>query len=291
LSLRFPFQLLHKAGLRRDQFARSPLRDIARFLSSRGLIPTEILVGSPVETTFKVRTGPLEVSYYLTPGDDFGSALFWRPAGVLESDVLPVFIEFATSSTWFVDVGAHTGIYSLLAGAASPACEVVAFEPHPLTHARLNANIRANGFEGRCTALQAAAGRSSGVARPHTPDDLTMCSLSDSGDALEISVVALDELIPKDGRTSLVKIDVEGHEDEVLEGMSAVMRDSHPAIFFECNPGGPANAIEQLLRAHGYSVFSLRTGKLTRLSRLVPEEFSRGHHNFLARWEREGPSE
>jgi FkbM family methyltransferase len=231
------------------------------------------------------------VSYSLTPGDDFGSALFWRPAAVLESDVLPVFIKFARSTSRFVDVGAHTGIYSLLACAASPACQVMAFEPHPLTYDRLNANIRANGFEGRCTAFQAAVGRSSGVARLRTPDDLTMCSLSDSGDALEISVVALDELIPKDGRTSLVKIDVEGHEYEVLEGMSAVIRDSRPAIFFECNPGGPADAIEQFLRAHGYSVFSLQTGKLSRLSRLAPEEFSRGHHNFLARWGQEEPTE
>jgi FkbM family methyltransferase len=225
------------------------------------------------------------VSYCLTPGDDFGSALFWRSTSVLENDVLPLFVEYAKSSSRFIDVGAHTGIYSLLACAASPACEVVAFEPHPLTCRRLRANIRGNGFEGRCKAIEAAAGRSGGVAHLHAPDDLTMCSVSESRDALEISVVALDELIPKDGRTSLVKIDVEGHEYEVLEGMSAVILDSHPAIFFECNPNGPAAAIEELLRRHRYAIFALRTGKMTRLSGLAPQEFGRGHHNFLAKWE------
>ncbi len=85
-----------------------------------------------------------------------------------------------------------------------------------------------------------------------------------------------------DGRTSFVKIDVEGHEPEVFEGMSRVIADSRPKILFECNPGGPAVRCESILRDNGYSLFSLVDRNVRELSRLIPEDIPAGQHNFLA---------
>jgi hypothetical protein len=64
--------------------------------------------------------------------------------------------------------------------------------------------------------------------------------------------------------------------------MTEILIDSHPVIFFECNPGGQASLIDQFLRGKGYRIFSIVHGDIRELQRLIPEDIPRQHHNFLA---------
>jgi hypothetical protein len=68
-----------------------------------------------------------------------------------------------------------------------------------------------------------------------------------------VPVSTADAVLPADMPVDLVKIDVEGFEDKVLEGMQETLKRWHPAIIFEVLPGGPAKAIEDVLRPLGYS--------------------------------------
>ena len=108
-----------------------------------------------------------------------------------------------------------------------------------------------------------------------------MCHLGTEG-TIAVNTLTLDSVIPRDGKTKLVKMDIEGSEDKALLGMAETICDSRPVIFFECNPGGPAAAIETTLRGYGYRLYSIVGGHPCELKKLVPEEFSHGHHNFLA---------
>lgn len=272
-------------GLRRRHLTLPVLRGVAQLLSQRHLIPFEFLAGAPLATTFRLQITELSFYYKVDPGDLFGALLYWRGLAPFEPDTIPLFIEYARSAPRVVDAGAHTGIYSLLACAANPNLEVFCFEPNPATFQRLERNLALNDFSRRCTAIRAAVSSEQGTASLKTADDQTMCTLEgrSSPSAIEVAVTSLDSVLPLDAKTRLMKIDVEGHEDKVLQGAVKTIEASRPIIFFECNPGNRAQSIETLLRERDYSLFSLLNGKPKELSKLVPEDLPHGHHNFLAR--------
>jgi FkbM family methyltransferase len=275
-------QVLHGIGLRRTHFTLPVLRDIACLLCRAHLVPPDLLIGAPVDTTFELTVEGLRFQYDLEGEDLFGSALFWCGASSFERDTVPLFIKFAKNSHRIVDVGAHTGFYTLLASVANPGCEVMSFEPLPATFKRLMKNIRVNNLSARCVAFEAAASDRVSMTSLSVPIDKTMTFVDAAAGTVSVCTTTLDSVIPRDGKTKLVKIDVEGHESEVLAGMNRTLIDSRPVIFFECNPGGPAADIEEFLHSHSYRIFSIVNGHPKELHRLIPEDIPHRHHNFLA---------
>jgi FkbM family methyltransferase len=276
------FQALHGIGLRRTHFTMPVIRDIACLLCRAHLVPPDLLMGAPVETTFELSVKGLRFQYDLDADDLFGSGLFWRGGSTFEEDTVPLFVEFAKNAPRIVDVGAHTGFYTLLACVANPACEVMSFEPLPATFKRLMKNIRVNNLATRCLAFEAAVSDRASKTSLSVPADKTMSFIDNVAGTVPVCTTTLDDVIPRDGKTKLVKIDVEGHEPAVLAGMSRTLMDSRPIILFECNPGGPAAVIEDFLRTHSYRIFSIVNSQPKELKRLIPEELPHKHHNFLA---------
>lgn len=160
-----------------------------------------------------------------------------------------------------VDVGANVGNHALFF--AAHFAEVLAFEPHPRTHAllALNASLRSNV---RCfpfalsdrvgTAMLATPPGNAGMASIETAD-----GAADSRGAVEVPLRRLDDLAELAGRrVALLKIDVEGHEAAVIRGAQAVLRRDRPAVVFEQLADdiedGSSPALDAL-RGCGYSRF------------------------------------
>ncbi len=262
--------------------ARRPLRSLVRLLSQRDIVPLDLLMDAPLDAVFRMRFPEATFRYHVAPGDALGARLFWQDWQHWEPDTIPAFARFAKTSARVLDVGAHTGVYTLYTCALNPEAEVFSFEPLPQPYSRLVENCELNAFESRCKTFQAAASDGAGHARFHIAEDATMSRIVDSGGELDVPVVRLDEVVPLDGKTNLVKMDVEGHEYRALLGMQGIMNDSHPAILFECNPGGRGSEIAALLREHGYRLLHVAQGKMTPISELIPEHYPHGCHNFLA---------
>ncbi|MCW0199179.1 FkbM family methyltransferase [Sphingopyxis sp.] len=146
----------------------------------------------------------------------------------------------------FVDIGANQGLYSLLA-AQNPHCEAaVAFEPVAATFALLRDNIALNGMGAAIKPVHAAVSLHSGIARIATDRAHSgTASLRDAtgagagGEEIRIlGIAGVDTLIdgaPIGGTVPLiVKIDVEGHEEAVIEAlMASAHRGRIAAIFYE----------------------------------------------------------
>ena len=160
-----------------------------------------------------------------------------------------------------VDVGANVGNHALFF--AAHFAEVLAFEPHPRTHAllALNASLRSNV---RCfpfalsdrvgTAMLATPPGNAGMASIEQAD-----GAADSRGAVEVPLRRLDDLAELAGRrVALLKIDVEGHEAAVIRGAQAVLRRDRPAVVFEQLADdiedGSSPALDAL-RGCGYSRF------------------------------------
>lgn len=164
----------------------------------------------------------------------------------------------------FVDIGANQGLYSLLA-AQNPNCATaIAFEPVAATFALLRDNIALNGAEARIRPVHAAVSLHSGIATIATDSAHSgTASLRDaaaSGPGTEdiriLGIAGVDTLLPDD-LPLIVKIDVEGHEETVVEALAAsAHRDRLIAIFYEIDERWTdAAAIEARLRSAGFTRF------------------------------------
>lgn len=163
----------------------------------------------------------------------------------------------------FVDIGANQGLYSLLA-ARNPHCEqAIAFEPVGATFALLRDNIALNGLGGAVKPVHAAVSLRSGTARIATDRahsgtaSLRAASVAGGEEIRILGISGVDALL--EGTLPLiVKIDVEGHEEAVID---ALMASAHlgriAAIFYEVDEGWiDAAAIAARLRAAGFTRFT-----------------------------------
>ena len=242
----------------------APTRCLIRSLGHYGLLPASVLrrlyLMKPF--TFAVRGPGIDFSYAFTPGDEIGQSLFWRGIGADEPETIGPFINWARRITHFIDVGANTGHFSLVALAANPALVAQAFEPVPHIHERLRHNIALNNWQNRCACHETAVSDThGGKAVLHVPDALlpTSASLNPdgfrglTGKQIEVDVVRLDHVLEELPGSTLIKIDVEGYEHAVLRGLSGPLTQGwRPAFIIECLPDGPLPALNDFFAAYGY---------------------------------------
>lgn len=164
------------------------------------------------------------------------------------------------------DVGANLGFYArIFEELAAPGGTVIAFEPMPHTVDRLRETV------GDLPAIRvmplALSDRSGEVmADPGDHADGATARIAEApADGVAIRIERGEDLVRRDlaPPPNVMKIDVEGHELEVLHGMGALLsRTALRHIFIEIHfailhaagrPEVPA-AIEQLLRSSGFAI-------------------------------------
>ena len=160
----------------------------------------------------------------------------------------------------FVDCGANIGLWSLVAAkAVGPFGKVIAFEPNPRTFARLAEHVESNRLSDTVRAINACAGADEGFAsfRCETEHNISRVVSLHDPDAIRVPVTTLDASL-LDVRVTGIKIDVEGHELNVLRGAREVMRRDRPWIGIEFNATLTPSPrlgdwdVHRLLHAEGY---------------------------------------
>jgi len=126
----------------------------------------------------------------------------------------------------FIDVGTCFGTYTLLAAGVAGA-DTICFEPNPGTAAWLRENIRLNRLEGRVELRMTAVGDRLGKVffTDHLRGANHIVAADDAGapGKIEVSLTTLDlELL--DRAPTMIKIDVEGFEQNVLTGAVSVLQ-------------------------------------------------------------------
>jgi FkbM family methyltransferase len=140
----------------------------------------------------------------------------------------------------FADVGANVGSYTILAAGAAGA-DCASFEPSPTTFAHLLDNIRLNHLESKVTAKNIGLGASSGVLTFTSGLDTVNHVVAEHevvANAIEVPVEPLDAVLSGSPLT-IMKIDVEGFETEILNGAAHTMAESSLlAVIMELNGSG-----------------------------------------------------
>lgn len=126
-----------------------------------------------------------------------------------------------------LDVGANAGLFTHMVWRLRPDVELIVFEPLPRMAKKIEAWQKRN--NARMTLHNAAASNFRGTAdffvAGENDTSASLGAVSAAHHPIKVAVVTLDEVVPQK-RISLMKIDVEGFECQVLEGGQKTMANS-----------------------------------------------------------------
>ena len=163
--------------------------------------------------------------------------------------------EVLSPCDWVIDVGANIGHYTLkMSQLVGPEGRVIALEPIPRTFELLAANSALSPCS-NITLMNVAASSGVGLVNMEVPEwerggrlnyyEARVTPGSAGKHSYPVFTLSIDSLgIPH--RISCVKIDAEGHELEVVEGMARLLKRDYPVLIVE---GEKASAF---LRSLGY---------------------------------------
>jgi FkbM family methyltransferase len=190
-----------------------------------------------------------------------------------EPEVSAVLRRVLRAGDTAIDVGANAGYHCLrMAALVGPAGSVHAFEPAPDAAALLRRSVELNGFAGRVRVEQAAVsdrraadvafhlsalGHNSGVASLVAHEWGTEHGFFSPSRTTRVSTVTLDDYCAAAGLTAcrVIKIDVEGTEQQVVQGMRGMLARGEPSfILCEARIGGGA---DRALRDCGFHAWAL----------------------------------
>ena len=229
-----------------------PTQNLIRSGSRAGVIPQRLYRRLPPLGAHAV-TSPAghSFTYVADKSDMMASGVVWGNLKVWEATSLRVFSDLSRTSERFLDVGAYSGIYSLIACADGPG-EAIAFEPNPAIRPLLERNIRANGWDSRITVVPKGASDASGTARMTIPADTTAARVDEEGTGPTIELTTIDEVLGG-LRADIIKVDVEGLEARVLIGAHGTLARYKPSLILESLTERGFEEIRDVLKPHGYN--------------------------------------
>lgn len=203
------------------------------------------------------------------------SGLYFDGRESFEPQTTRFIMAHLTRGGTFIDVGANVGYFSLLAaGIVESEGRVYAFEPNRHLHNDFMRSVYINSFEDRIRLIEIAlsnkdldevdffislAGANTGLSTL-TPNEghLATGALSLTH-KITVPARTFDTWIKETGlsRIDILKIDVEGAEELVLDGMKSTIEDLRPPyIICETSLEG---TVTKRLSQHGYSASCLDT--------------------------------
>jgi len=211
------------------------------------------------------------VKLLLSPIDYIDS--FVLLSGYYESEVLEGILPFLGPGAVFWDIGANFGLHAITAKFLKPEARVICIEPSPPMLSRIQANARLNNLEvenisvalsdsQRFRPLHLAEGNPGMTSlKPlatasYSGSILCWC---DTGDNLVAS-----QTLPS---PTIIKLDVEGSEVDVLRGLKGVLQGSYlKAVVLEANPKliiESDNELYRILTTAGFQINMLTRNERT----------------------------
>ena len=183
---------------------------------------------------------------------------FWKDEHDLIS--LNLWYELSRETGTFIDVGAHTGLYTLTSIRANNENHVICFEPHFMNMARLITNLRLNGATKNVSSILAAASNFSGKTKFNIATEKSYLSkggkIDNTGsdiDVYSIDDICFDKLnMPLNG----IKIDTEGEDYKVLLGCEKLISYYKPKIIIEVREDNKLE-IKLFLKKYKYKFFEM----------------------------------
>jgi FkbM family methyltransferase len=184
--------------------------------------------------------------------------------GLHEFEDMSFLLHLLRKDDLFVDIGANIGSYTILAAAVRGA-QCIAIEPIPATFRYLQQNINLNGINHLVKVYNMGFGKKQGKLR-FSADLDTMNHVVPENDVvpvhtIEVEVTTLDSALEGLSPT-LIKIDVEGFESNVISGsQQTLFTETVSAVIMELNGSGKRygfddDALLKKMQDYGFRSFT-----------------------------------
>ena len=156
-----------------------------------------------------------------------------------------------------LDVGAQIGLFTLLAARrVGPEGRVIALEPEPSNHALLLRNVALNRLQ-NVTVIRKAASSVPGLRSlflSAVNPGIHSLSFHVGDRAVQVETLTLDRLAKEAGQSgvSLLKVDVEGEELEVLKGAASLLPVTRDIVLEVDGGDREFQAVAQYLSQYGF---------------------------------------
>jgi len=158
----------------------------------------------------------------------------------------------------FVDIGANIGKYTIMISNQVKGTEkIISIEPHPENFEILEKNIGLNNCKS-VILLNLACWNKKGVLKlySHENQPLLASAVRPSKNYIKVNSNSLDNILKKMKikNVDLIKIDVEGAESNVLEGMENVLKSGKAKIIFEAWNDVYLASCRKILQNYNYKI-------------------------------------
>lgn len=267
-----------------------PLKQVFyRPLRALGPLPERIYKHLHFKGDFMVRVDANASFKIRHHGYMIENELFWKGAEGWEPVSTRIWTRLSRSSNVILDIGANTGLYSLIANAVSPKAKVVAVEPVERIFRKLETNVALNN-NGITTLLAVVSDHTGKATLYDQPLQEHVYSVSVEADwnstnahlkPIEVDAFTVTDILKDIGSISvdLLKIDVETHEPAVLRGFIDILRRDRPSMLIEILNEKVASEVTEIIRDLDYVYYNI--DDITWPPRKVDALSQSEHFNFL----------
>lgn len=238
-----------------------------------------------------ILNGVIELSYKniffyminINNDDSIPLKYLWR--NNYEPYSLEIWCHMSKEEGYCIDVGSHTGIYSIIPNLGRDLNNIISIEPYYLNFSRLVDNLSLNNIA-TTNCIYAAVSNFKGESyfSIDGPNNYKTQGgyLSPNKKDLNVQTLKLDNLI-LDKKITGIKIDTEGHENQVIEGADEIINKFKPDIIFEYNINSFEKCISYLSQ-YSYSFYFIdeKNKSLSEDNSIKDKEFISEGVNCLA---------
>ena len=279
--IHYPLHLLQKLTVRYKQLKKHPLVGnpifgIIRYIS--------------INIFLRFKTKPIiwnwvnGIKYYLSIGDSclISNCYFY----IDDYEEISFLINYLDKNETFVDIGSNHGNYTLISSCIV-GCKTISVEPIQSTFYRLNMNLKLNNVENVILKQIGIAERDGKLMFSNTVGELNKVIHDIDNESVEaVNVITLDKLLCKEMNVSMIKIDVEGFEKQVLlGGIKTLQKKQLDVIQIELNNsnnhyGYDENETISILKSYGFKPYQYIPSK-NYLMKLVGKNTERRDTLFI----------
>lgn len=215
--------------------------------------------------------------------------LFWKGLfGNWEKHAVKGWTDLCKGSEVIFDIGANTGVYSLVAKSVNPKADVHAFEPFQAIHKKMSKNAEINGYNIKANCLAVSDYTGDAVIYTEDPEFAYSVTVNQNlwvkdkeAIKIDIQTITLKDYIEQNNITSidLMKIDVETHEPEVMKGFGEYFKKFQPILLIEILNETVVEKLNQYFSQSGdYSFYHIDEEKgIKKIDKLFVHKF----YNFF----------
>jgi FkbM family methyltransferase len=248
------------------------------------------------EGKIKINTesGPsfyMELGY----GRQIEALIYYFGINAFEGSTISLWVELSKKSNVIIDIGANTGIYSMLAASKNPKSKIYSFEPINRVFEILEKNIHLNSYYPQISASKIALSDYNGIGDMYDlpVEHMYTASLNenihkDRGQKIpaiieKVAVVTFDEFKKNEGisKIDLIKIDVESHEPSVLMGMSDTLKNDLPTLIIEIWNNEIGGRVEEIIKIYPYTYYVIHSNSIEKVSEIKNDDPEKGYLNYL----------